>query len=108
MCVELQDGDLPLELSGTTFPGHYDTLELTFSHNLTHVPANAVGGPVTFNHIVFATHATLASIDQHFLTPSQRQGLVRITIHNCLALTSFPWQVLLVRAPEYIISTTTY
>ena len=103
-CVELQDSDLPLDLTGTNFPGHYSTFELTISNNLTNVPANAIGGGVTFDQIVIGNQAALNNIDEHFLTVDQRQALFRITIFNCLALTSFPWQAWLLnsifRCPE--------
>ena len=52
-CVELSDGDFPLEFNNTNFEGHYESLQLSAmrNENLTQIPAGAING-VTFDMVL--------------------------------------------------------
>ena len=64
-CVELSDGDFPLEFRNTNFEGHYGSLQLIgmgpSSENLTQVPAGAING-VTFDTVFILQFITIGSI----------------------------------------------
>ena len=64
-CVELSDGDFPLDFTNTNFEGHYGSLQLIGmgppSENLTQVPAGAING-VTFDTVFILQFITIGSI----------------------------------------------
>ena len=74
-CVELSDGDFPLEFTNTNFEGHYGSLQLIGmgppSENLTQVPAGAVNG-VTFDTVFILQFITIGRI---FCTKSFKDNM---------------------------------
>ena len=63
-CVELSDGDFPLEFTNTNFEGHYGSLQLIGmgppSENLTQVPTGAING-VTFDTVFILQSITIGT-----------------------------------------------
>ena len=65
MCVELVDGELPLD--SDVYNGHFYGMEITSSLNLTKIPTAAFGQSLTFDRLTIATHPHLKEIDTDFL-----------------------------------------